>query len=84
MNEYLHDLLGIIICIHQDYTLLSPLLTQLGLSVDDCQNIYVPLLNEVRENFKTSQSESIGIPDKILIMMLNKVIYLLNNFPKEL
>lgn len=42
------------------------------------------MLHEVRENFKMTQSDCIGGPDKILIMVLNKIIAVLKSFPKEI
>lgn len=54
------------------------------MTAEDCEVVYAPLLKEVKQNFKNMQSESIGAPDKILIMLLEKLIVILKKFPKEL
>ena len=54
------------------------------MTAEDCEGVYAPLLKEVKQNFKNMQSESIGAPDKILIMLLEKLIVILKKFPKEL
>lgn len=83
-SEYVADLLGLIVWVNQDYQAQLSLLTQLRMTAETCEATYVPLLKEVKQNFKNMQTESIGAPDKILIMLLEKLIIVLKKFPKEL
>ena len=83
-TEYINDLLGMVICLNQDYVSQYPLLNFLEITEEKCKDKYLPLIKEVKENFRTTQSTAIGAPDKILIMLLEKIVSILKKFPKEM
>lgn len=84
LKHYINDFLSLIICLQENFDEQKPLLELLQTSPEECKAKYMPMLDDVRLNFKSTLNETIGGPDKVLIMFLVHLISVLKKFPKEM
>lgn len=55
----------------------------LKITMKDIDAVYMPLLDELKSNFRNLQSGAIGAPDKLLKMLLDKLTSAVKNYSKE-
>jgi hypothetical protein len=84
LKHYINDLLSLIICLQENFDQQILLLELLQLSPDECKKKFMPMLDDVRLNFKLTLNETIGGPDRILILFLVHLTAVLKKYPKEM
>ena len=76
-------MIACIVCLNNNYEAQKPILEYLSLN-ESLLEEYYPMVKELKTNFKNTQNEVIGGPNKILIMLLKKLTEVLKEYPKEM
>ena len=84
LDNFVQDLIACIVCLNNNYEAQKPILEYFSLNESLLKEEYYPIVKELRVDFKNTQNEVIGGPDKILIMLLIKLTEVLKEYPKEM
>lgn len=83
-KNYFEDLVCMVVCLNNSFQDHKPILDYIGLTSKSCINTYSMMIGELRLNFKCVQNDTIGGPDKLLILLLEKLVAVLQKYRKEI
>ena len=84
LDQFVRDLIACIAYLNNSFEAQKPILDYFNLNESLLKSEYYLMIKDLRADFKNTQNEVLGGPDKILIMLLKKLTEVLKQYSKQM